>query len=272
MHTKVLVHIFFFAFLLAINSHALSAPRIRVLPSSESLKKPVYFSNISKTIPLELTGATECLNVTATLWQLTTRLGAVLSQHSIIDCKKTTHNFSQASVKLNFDFTPPVVKHDSQFKLEFTSCNEQKSCKNLGDLTFSVLPDDLLEPIIIWAKKHILYVNDRSGVLQSFLDENSIEYIESQRLIPKNETLISLIVIATKDMEIDKLLPTAKTQAVILFRQYPTELPIIIDKTNRATPLIDVQIPLIEKLAKDAATQKLFLKLFYMLPQTIVIN
>lgn len=269
MQTKTAINKLF-AFLIVISSQALSSPQIRILPPAAPLNNPVYFSNTSQTIPLELTGVNECVNVMATLWQLTTRLGAELSQQSIIDCTNTKHDFTQASVTLDLQFTTPTVKHDSSFKFEFTSCNQQQSCKALGEFAFTVLPDDLLEPIRVWAKKHSLYVNDKSNRLLSFLDDNSIEYISSTTLVPKNEALISLIVITQQDAVIEKLLPTIASQSIILFRHYPGEFPLIIDKTNRDTPLLDVQIPLIEWLDKDAAAQKLFLKLFYMLPQTIV--
>lgn len=191
MHSKAFINIFFCAILLAINSQASTAPLIKVVSTSEPLNTPVYFSGTRESIPLELTGVNECVNVTATLWQLTTRLGAKITQQSIVDCQNSILDFTQASVKLYFQFTTPKVKHDSSFKLEFTSCNKQQTCETLGDLTFSVLPGDMLAPIGIWSKEHTLYIHDNSHVLQSFLEGKSIEYTESTGLIPKNESLIN---------------------------------------------------------------------------------
>lgn len=271
MTTKTFITKLLFVFFV-INCQVLSAPQMRTLVFPKVLKTPIYFSNIKQTIFLELTDVNECLNVKATLWRLTTRLGAEISQQSLIDCTNTEYDFTKKSVEINFQFTTPVVKQDSPFKWEFTSCDQQQNCTIIGDHAFTVLADDLLKPIRVWAKKHSLYVYDKSNSLQAFLDKNSIEYMGTKSLLRKNEVLISLIVISTKDTNIDIVIPANKSQAVILFHQYPSELALIIDKTNSTTPLLDVQMPLIDMLEKDAAAQKLFLKLFYMLPQTIVIN
>lgn len=272
IHITVLVRLFFLAVLLANNSHVLSAPQIRKVPSSALFTAPVYFSNTSQTISLELTDVNNCLNLEATLWLLSTRLGTILAQQPIVDCSDKKQDFTQNPVKLNFHFKAPQVKDESQFKWEFTSCQKKQSCQVLGSYDFSVLPDDLLEPIRIWSKKHILYVNDKSNMLSSFFDKNSIEYIESKRLIRNNEPLISLVVVTMKSSEIDKLLPIENSQPAILFHEYPSDFPTIIDKTNNKPPLIEVYLPVIGKLGTDAAAQKIFLKLFYLLPQTIVIE
>lgn len=258
----------FIIFGLVFSHYGFSAAQINLVFEPKKPNAPVYLSQTDKQVSLELTRVEKCVNVTATLWQFATRLGSVLVEQPLIDCTKSKLDFTQNPIKLGLHFKTPKVKRESQFKWEFTSCDTDKQCQVIGGFDFSVVAEDLLQPIQHWAKKHMLYVYDKSNILQSFLDKNSIEYIETKRLVKKDERLISLIVAAKQDRDIDSLLPVADSQAVIVFYQYPNELPVIIDRTLNDKPLIEVHMPIVETLESDAAAQKMLLKLFYRLPQT----
>lgn len=235
---------------------------------TQPFTQPVYFSDQKREITLILTGMDRCINISATLFQLTTRLSAEISEQQLVNCESFAKNLDALPTPLEFSFQTPKIRQESRFKWEFNTCNGGNACQSIGEFIFTVVPSNLIEPIKQWSKDHTLYAHDKSGVLQNFLDKSAIKYIENKNLLPKNEALISLIVVDAEDINIDKLLPTNKSGAVILFREYPAEYPTIIDKTNRQYPLLDVHIPLIGKLENNPAAQKLFLKLFYMLPQS----
>jgi hypothetical protein len=237
--------------------------------SSETGTQTVYFSDQKHEIPLILKGMDHCVNIVATLLQLTTRLSAEITQQQLVECQHFTTKSDPSPINLKFAFQTPKIKREAPFKWQFEVCTKTNDCQSIGEYYFSVIPRNILEPIVQWSKNNTIYIHDKSGVLQNFFDKKSIQYLTSKHLLPKNQALISLIVIAKENININKLLPTNQTGLVILFREYLSEYPIIVDKTNRHPPLLDVHIPLIAKLENHAATQKLFVKLFTLLPETI---
>jgi hypothetical protein len=128
---------------------------------------------------------------------------------------------------------------------------------------FSVIPDELLDPIVKWAQANTLFVHDQAGELQAFLDANRIEYYESKRLLPKDTLVISLLVVRTAEAaNIDRLIPDHSKQRVILFREYATELPLIWTALHTHKSILDVHIPIVGLLQQDAGVKKLFYELF----------
>lgn len=260
------VKFLFFLFVLALSQNVFSAVQLKPVSPEKLSYTPVFFSQTHQQVSLELTGLKKCTKITATLWQMTSRLGAVLAEQTLIDCAISQFDFTQPVVKLTLDFKTPRVKQETLFKWEFTRCDDMKPCESIGRFSFSVVAEDLLKPIRNWAKVHQLYVFDKSYHLQSFFDKNSIEYIGSKRLLIKNEPLIYLVVVSKQGVDIDALLPEANKQALMVFYQNSREWPVIVDKTHGNRPLIEVYVPLVEMLDHDAAAQKLLLKLFYSLP------
>jgi hypothetical protein len=244
---------------------ALAAPSVTLEPASQPTitLTPAFSSADDVVMPLRLTGAGHCVTIRAILRQRTTRLKAELEDKVLVDCTDTSIEFNGEYVVLDLAFTAPKVRQYSRFEWEFIACEEDTDCTAIGMVEFSVIPDELLDPIVKWAQANTLFVHDQAGELQAFLDANRIEYYESKRLLPKDTLVISLLVVRTAEAaNIDRLIPDHSKQRVILFREYATELPLIWTALHAHKPVLDVRMPIVGLLRQDAGVKKLFHELF----------
>ena len=244
---------------------AFAAPSVTLDPASQPTitLTPVFSSRDNVAMPLRLAGAGQCVNIRAILRQRTTRLKAELDDKVLVDCADTTVGFNRVYVGLDLAFTAPKVRQTTQFEWEFIACEGDIDCTAIGTIEFSVIPDELLNPIAKWAQANVLYAYDQAGELQAFLDANRIEYYESKRLLPKDTAVISLLVVRTaEEANLDRLMPDRSNQRVILFREYATELPLIWATQHAHKPILDVRMPVVGLLQQDAGMKKLFHELF----------
>ncbi|GEM_PF-2707034 len=127
-----------------------------------------------------------------------------------------------------FRFTPPEVKRITRFTWEFASCAVPDDCTQVGEFSFTALPAPLLEEVAAWSGEHATYVEDASGRLSDFLENNKIDYTMSRRGVSAADRVITIIVADDIDFELDAApLPAHYKRRVLLFKPYDLNFPLV---------------------------------------------
>ena len=223
----------------------------------------VYDSGAVVEAPLIVQGMDTCRNVNAILAQRSYKLAAVLDEQVARDCAATGKTADRAISSLTFGFTVPEVKRVTSFVWEFVGCRADQSCETLGELEFSALPQDFLQPVVTWSNEHAIYLDDSNGALAAFLDAYGIEYVESSRAIAQDDEVVSLVVRTDPDSKTSiGNLPGNQYKRVITFFDYATDIPLIWVESGAASVSIEVRTPIVHEMSNDAANKKLFCELF----------
>ena len=223
----------------------------------------VYDSGAVVEVPLIVAGMDTCRNVNAVLAQRSYKLAAILDEQVALDCAAAGKTADRSISSLTFGFTAPQVKRVTSFVWEFVGCRADQNCETLGELEFSVLPQDFLQPVVTWSNEHAIYLDDSNGALAAFLDTHGIEYVESSSAIAQDDEVVSLVVRSDPDSKtaIDNL-PGNQYKRVITFSDYATDIPLIWVESGPAGVSIEVKTPIIHEMSHDATNKKLFYELF----------
>ena len=219
---------------------------------------PVYDSGAGVEIALRVSGMDTCIEVNALLAQQSKKLAAILEDRRLIDC-----GADSAPNALRFAFAAPEVRRVTSFRWEFVGCTAEGDCETLGELPFTVVPADLLQPIVAWSGDNVIYLDDAEGVLAAFLDAHAIEYTETARAIGQDEDVVVLVVRSEPgDKPARDVSSGARNKRRITFHDHATERPLIWTDAGPDGVSIAVRMPMIRAMSRDAATKKLFFELF----------
>ena len=233
--------------------------RVEVSSDAEPAYTPSYFSRQPVNLNVGVQFGRGCRAINAVLVQVASRMQVEMDSRPLIECPH--RDATRSASTLLFD--APEVVRTTDFEWQFMACSED--CEVVSTLPFTVFPEDLLEPVASWAKANVLRVLDPGGVLSGFLELQDIEYIGMALPIPTDAQVVTLSVLPMGEEINEQLLQQAiEHGSLVVFREAPSGLPVIIDKPGAKRRVIDVRLPLLRRLSDDAGAQNTFLQIFQM--------
>jgi hypothetical protein len=227
-------------------------------------REPVWMSGQAASIELKIAGTAVCDHIRAVLVQQAHALAAPHAERTLVACDGP--NGALTSQSLQFTFTPPAVKRISRFSWEFARCSDSKDCQSIGDLGFTLVPAELLARIIAWANENVVYVEDPSGRLETFLDARGIDYVTSRSGIADDDRVMTLLVSGAAEIDLAASpLPGHFKRRVMLFQPAESAFPLVEISDDTKSRVIDIRLPILEHGLEDAAFDLLFYQWFFKL-------
>lgn len=248
--------------MLAVSGYGADSIGIGVGAAKHTETSFTFFAAEEVDLPITVHSIARCVKLKAQLVQLSSALAAQLDERTLMSCPPAPEPSTSTHTPLAFHFTVPDVTSKTEFSWHFMACDP--TCADVADIRFSALPKDLLAPLVTWSKRHRLRIADPVGVLQSFLDDQDIEYSDIGALIAEGDRVVSLIVTDGEDMDTKALRDHLTLGPVVIFQTNHAGLPVILDKVSAHGHLIRVRMPLLDRLSHDASAQHTFFELFQM--------
>ncbi len=175
-------------------------------------------------------------------------------------------------------FTAPAVTRIARFELRvFYRRSGEKAWQAAGQYRLRAYPRNLLDPLRIMAGKRPFLVLDDQGVLQGFLQQQNIGFVDSEHLeriargsiVPGTEACAVAVWVPpsrkgeTGPAGLDRgVLGELKSRAdaVIAFREQEHTVPRVIFKPLGDGQLVDVEMSIVGSLATSPRAQLVFLE------------
>lgn len=239
-------------------------PQVSVIRAQAPAVPVSVFGGESIRVPVMLDGIGSCEQVVTRLYQTATMLQAPLSDWAPLQCHSVFAASGRQAARADIEVAVPHVDAEIDLELRFARCAMPgEDCDEFGHVPISALPADLLDPLDQWAVDHVLQVHDSHGDLTGFLEIHDIDYLSAGAILPRDVEVVSLIV---EDDSLDQavLSDYQRAGAVVLFREKPDAVPLVMQKDTTDGRLIDVRLPVVSRLSSDPAAVKLFLDIFLM--------
>jgi hypothetical protein len=154
------------------------------------------------------------------------------------------------------------VKRKTRFEWRLANCGtEGQACQGLLSVFFVAYPSDLLEPTRRWAKDNVLVVEDPSGEIQTFLDQQEIEFFERAAPSYPGAARTTLVVQGDRPDERLDLARHMKHGSVILLRETRDGLPHIKSVQQGPHRLVSVELPILAALRDQPTVQEMLIDL-----------
>jgi hypothetical protein len=151
----------------------------------------------------------------------------------------------------------PSVGRETDFELRFQSLRPREpGAQPAGRVGLRVYPDNLLDPVRLWAESHVLRVEDDDGVLADFLRE--------QRIAVTTRPGRSDLTVTTASRSAPELdaYPRTSSGSLIIFSEREASTPhLVVARTGRGVT-VTVEMRLLDRLAHDPFAQKILLEAF----------
>jgi len=248
----------------ALTQPAGAQPQVNIIRAQAPTVPVSVFGGESIRISVMLDGIRSCEHVVTRVYQTATMLQAPLSDWTPLQCKSVFGASGRQVAHADIEVAAPQVDAQTELELRFARCaTSGEKCDEFGHVPISALPADLLDPLDQWAVDHVLQVHDSQGKLSGFLESHDIDYLSAGAILPRDSEIVSLIV---EDDSLDQavLSDYQRAGAVVLFREKPDAVPLVMQKDTIDGRLVDVRLPVVSRLSSDPAAVKLFLDIFRM--------
>jgi hypothetical protein len=221
-----------------------------------------YFAGTQVGFSLDLGDNLDCARIHAILIQVSSKLEAKFGEPRGLNCVDGALAAAPDRAVSPFEFLVPEVRRKSKFEWRFGRCAADGSeCEELLSVPFLAYPEDLLEPARHWAKNNVLVVEDRSGTLQDFLEQQGIEFFEGSAPSHAGAVRTTFMVEGERPFESRALARHMERGSVVLFREKLLGLPHVKSVLEGETRMVSVELPLLAALPGQPAAQEMFLEI-----------
>lgn len=197
----------------------------------------------------------------ADVFQISENLAVPVKKDIPIFCK---YNFKEKPYyELEFPLKIPSIKGKTKFLIRFKEyIPEKKKWTIVGLAKICAYPADLLKSLKDFSQKYPVYILGESKNLKDFFDKENIKYEKIERLFYEKLNKPSIIFTEFEKDQFNKL-PSKlfRNQVLIVFHpKEETKVPRIIIKNCGEGVLIDVKMPILEKISSPES-QEVFVEI-----------
>jgi len=200
------------------------------------------------------------LNLKADIFHVSKNLAVPVKKDIPIPCE---YNFKEKLYyELNFPVKIPSVKGKTEFLIRFKEyIPEKKKWAIVGFTKVYAYPADLHKLLKDFSRKYSVYILGDSKILKDFFDREDIKYEKIKGLFYEKLNKISIIFTEFKENGSNKLpAKLSSNQVLIIFHSKEMNIPRIIIKNCGDGCLIDVKMPILEKISSPEY-QEVFLEI-----------
>jgi len=213
----------------------------------------------------------EELNLKADIFHVSKNLAVPVKKDIPIPCE---YNFKEKLYyELNFPVKIPSVKGKTKFLIRFKEyIPEKKKWAIVGFTKVYAYPTDLLKLLRDFSQKYPVYILRDSKILKDFFDREDIKYEKIEEIFYEKLDRPSIIFTEFKKNGFSKLpAKLSSNQVLVVFHSEEVKVPRIIIKNCGDGLLIDVKMPILEKISSPEY-QEVFLEILNIILENLNIR
>jgi hypothetical protein len=216
-----------------------------------------FFGGRTVNVPLVLhTTQFEGLSVRAELVQLSASLALPVAREVDVPLAVPDRPAASPASELELPVSLPAVHRETDFELRFRSFRLAEPVgRPAGRVALRVYPDNLLEPVRVWAESHAIRLEDGHGSVTELFRRQGIAVTDTAH--PDLTVFAGL-----RSTRVRTLRRHGSAPAEVFFTEREVATPhLVVERTGKNTR-VTVEMYLLDRLTTDPLAQKMFLEAF----------